>query len=1053
MNFSTIWAGCFLLLSLPAFAASPLATVSAPPSASASGLSAAPGLSGDGRRVVFLSSAKNLVSNDDLAPSVDVFVRDPATGQTTLISVNSSGTGGGNDDSAAPVISSDGRFVAFESLASNLVPNDTNQASDIFVRETGAGVTRLASVSSGGQLAGGDSRRPLISSDGRRVFFESTACNLTAEPKAAEAADIFVRDFQLGLTRLVSISAAGTAAQEWNSRAELCSITPDGTRAAFVSSRTNLTAGGTNLYGDVFVRDVEANTTFWASADVAGWLGGASRGYRCFGAVLSADGRSVVFKATTVGASLPEAVWLFRRDLAGGLTEVVSTNAYPFTWPAVSADGRYVAYDALVATQAVVWVWDAREQRSDPVSLSLGTGPSHSPVLSQNGAALAFLHAASDAASSNSSPAVRFQIFAGNRSATNDRLFQLQLVSASLDGQPSPAEHEFRRLVLSSDGSQLAFESTAETLVADDLNLAMDVFVRDLAGGTTQLVSQRQAERPARTSAAGAFTAAPDCLSADGRYLVVASPNNNLAALDTNWATQVVLHDLQTGTSVQMGPFTNNAGLPVMSANGRYVAYVRPPCQGGAGAPIGYSALSDLWRYDRLAHTTELINATYNGTPSVPQRAGGPLSISPDGRWIAFASGAPDLVQGVSGDTYSPHVYLRDMLIGTNQLISQSTAGVPGDAGSSIPVLSPDARWVMFTSTADNLGPWPHRYVWESNLYVRALWTNVTRMVSLNDARTGTLGYIPPAAFSADSRFIVFGTASNRIFVHDLANQTNALVAERAANPSISADGRLVVAETRGPSPTQIVLWDRTTGASNLISLNRAGTGGGNGPSTGPLITPNGCYVVFASKASDLVADDDNGVSDIFVRDRVHNTTLLVSRGPTGRPGRGSSLKPVLGAEGTTVVFSSFAADLVDADYNDARDVFVLRFAAADSDHDGLDDDWEMAYFGTLANDGTGDYDGDGLTDYAEFLAGTDPINDGSVLRVFILRSVSSPAVTLLWPATPGRTYRVQYKDDLATGPWTDLPGQPAYTQDTGAQQDTTVSAGTRRFYRVILQN
>src|SRR5947208_15602856 len=88
-----------------------------------------------------------------------------------------------------------------------------------------------------------------------------------------------------------------------------------------------------------------------------------------------------------------------------------------------------------------------------------------------------------------------------------------------------------------------------------------------------------------------------------------------------------------------------------------------------------------------------------------------------------------------------------------------------------------------------------------------------------------------------------------------------------------------------------------------------------------------------------------------------------------------------------------------------------------------MDDDWEMAYFGTLARDGGGDFDGDGQTDLQEFLAGTDPTNSGSVLRVLTLTSLGGGGARLIWSAAPGKTYRVQFKDNLDEAGWNSLPG------------------------------
>src|SRR5258705_1377063 len=108
-----------------------------PLNVSGAGGSFAPLFSADGRFVVFTSQANNLVTNDDLAPHLDVFARDLLTSHTTLVSVNSTGIGGGNDNSVSPSNSSNGQFVAFESAASNLAGTDTNQSRAIYLRDLG----------------------------------------------------------------------------------------------------------------------------------------------------------------------------------------------------------------------------------------------------------------------------------------------------------------------------------------------------------------------------------------------------------------------------------------------------------------------------------------------------------------------------------------------------------------------------------------------------------------------------------------------------------------------------------------------------------------------------------------------------------------------------------------------------------------------------------------------------------------------------------------------------------------------------------------------------
>ena len=201
-----------------------------------------------------------------------------------------------------------------------------------------------------------------------------------------------------------------------------------------------------------------------------------------------------------------------------------------------------------------------------------------------------------------------------------------------------------------------------------------------------------------------------------------------------------------------------------------------------------------------------------------------------------------------------------------------------------------------------------------------------------------------------------------------------------------------------------------------------------------------------------VTANDTNGWTDVFLRDLVANTTLLVSLNAAGTaPGNRLSSTAVMAADGRTIVFQSFASDLASGDLNNAKDVFMLRLNAGDSDHDGLPDDWEIAYFGDLAQDGEGDFDHDGSTNRQEYLAGTNPANNASVFQVLTLTALSNGQTTLLWSAVAGRTYRVQFKDDLERPGWTDLGGEVTADGTQASAVDPDTSAASHRFYRVVL--
>ena len=164
-------------------------------------------ISADGRYVAFTSKATNLVIND-ANEAGDIFVHDRQTGTTERVSVASDGTEG-TSDSLAPALSADGRYVVFTSEATNLVASDTNGTHDIFVHDRQTGITERVNVASDGTEANGRSWHPVLSGGGRYVAFESSATNLVAEDTNRRN-DVFVHDRQTGITERVSVASDGT---------------------------------------------------------------------------------------------------------------------------------------------------------------------------------------------------------------------------------------------------------------------------------------------------------------------------------------------------------------------------------------------------------------------------------------------------------------------------------------------------------------------------------------------------------------------------------------------------------------------------------------------------------------------------------------------------------------------------------------------------------------------------------------------------------------------------------------------------------------------------
>ncbi|MBZ0320392.1 MAG: hypothetical protein K8L91_28525 [Anaerolineae bacterium] len=246
-------------------------------------------ISANGRYVAFESTATNLVSGDTNG-EVDVFVHDRQTNTTTRVSVAAGGTQG-NDPSNTPTISADGRFVAFESFATNLVSGDTNGQYDVFVHDRQTATTTRVSVATGGtQATGGMSANSVISADGRYVAFDSAATNLVTGDTNTQR-DVFVHDRQTNTTTRVSVATGGTQATGTIGGSVFPAMSGDARYVVFVSMATNLVPGDTNAVQDAFVHDRQTNTTNRASVGV----GGIQANSHTFSSAISADGRLIAF--------------------------------------------------------------------------------------------------------------------------------------------------------------------------------------------------------------------------------------------------------------------------------------------------------------------------------------------------------------------------------------------------------------------------------------------------------------------------------------------------------------------------------------------------------------------------------------------------------------------------------------------------------------------------------------------------------------------------------------------------------------------------------------
>jgi Tol biopolymer transport system component len=1010
-----------------------------PPSLSGNDFSSLPTLTPDGRLFVFVSGASNLTTNDSassrLGPVLNVFVRDHATRQTTLVSVTTDGLHGGNGNSISPEISADGRYVVFESEASNLSSNDTNNAPDIFVRDLQAGRTILVSVNADATGTGNrGSTDPIISPDGRFVVFESGATNLVRGEPFIIGSDVYVRDLELGTTTILSRDLLPTDTGSFGSSASAvtASISTNGARVAFINADLSRRDG-------IFVRDLISGKVSWVNAQAGAILGTPANRVQVFDAQISGNGRYVAYTANAGWSSA-----ILRYDIDNDSTTVVATNAIIFgqvglsrSGASITPDGRFVLYEATtnyVGTDNSLFVWDDQSESSSLATPNAaGTGPAGGrftqSVLSSDGRWLSFISSSTDLVTN---------ALTGTPQAFVRDLVLGQTRLLSVDAQGEPVSDEVLDIALPSADGRLAVFGTAAAIDGGDRNNVEDIYLRDTDAGLTELVSRVPPQAEART-AAGWSTANVGGVSANGRLIVFQSTAENLVAGDTNGVQDVFLRDLQSGTTALVSVSTNGGSAngasfhPVISLDGTHVAFLSRATDLASGAT---NNLPGLYVRDLVSATTILASRAPDGTAMGADPAGTPF-ISADGTVAVYGSPAAS-TPGVV-DLF--HVDLQ-----TGNTLRVNDAQVVGWFGCSS-----DGRYVGYTAGA------PHNTV--------VVWDAQTQTNIFVGARTGLLGQL----LSPDGRTLYYSSAGllRSVDIVSGADVQIGLLVQPAPIGSVatSADQRWVayVASNQaapvagGPDTsgvTDIVLFDRQAVLpfGTLITRNRNRSSAA-GPSDSPVLSADGRFLAFRSYAADLAAGDSNAISDVFVFDRQNNNIVLLSRSATGGSGNAMSLRPILSANGNTLVFTSVASDLVSGDDNSMSDVFALALAdslAADSDHDGLPDAWEMYFFGTLDQTGSDDFDQDGYSNLAEFIAGTDPTDPGAAFRIQSASSADGQ-LSMSWNITPFRTYRIEFKDDLSATDWSPSTEAPVVSGNLARFAPALALDSSQRFYRVVV--
>ncbi|HWH67862.1 MAG TPA: hypothetical protein VNT26_00635, partial [Candidatus Sulfotelmatobacter sp.] len=692
---------------------------------------------------------------------------------------------------------------------------------------------------------------------------------------------------------------------------------------------------------------------------------------------------------------------LLRYSLQTGQTEIVHTNAAVQTTAYEDArsleltpDGRYLVFVAntngTTGITTCILRWDGETGGMSLVSANLSNQVSTAsicdwPTLDASGRYVAFLSSAANMVTNTVVGDFHLYLRDVDSGTT-------ALIDAEPNGVGSAAMSPATLPRLSADARFVAFESTDANLVANDRNRDADVFVRDLAGGATELISTHDPALASLTANGPSMLNSANALSSDGRYLVFATEADNLGGNDTNGCRDIFVRNLAAGTNLLVSVATNGwtgdsvSSEPTISPEGQFVAFTSSADNLVAGDS---NKAQDVFVRDLQSGTTTLVSVNSTGTGPGNNDSYSPV-VSAGGRYVLFRSKATNLATGLSS---TENLFLRDLQAGATYALT--TLGASGQPA----VMTPDGRWVAFGGAFSYGSTYSYLYMWNTQAAQRSYTNTLQPSVSLSRL-----------AMTPDGQRVayVFGTTAARWLYVAVPQVRTSLQIESVtalntyADLRLSADGRYLAysrAPLTGTGAKQVYLYDLQAGASVLVShAYDNGATLGDGASDYLDLSSNGRFLAYRSISTNLVALDTNGVPDIFLYDRQtgNNTLLSASRYGWGS-GNNRSLTPIFSADGQTLAFQSWASDLVAGDCNHNGDVFAY-----------------------------------------------------TLLTMSLLPAAAADQGPLIcWPVMPGKSYRVQFKNSLTDADWQDLAGAMT-TVGTKAYLQDLAPANTQRFYRVV---
>jgi Tol biopolymer transport system component len=738
--------------------------------------------SADLRYVVFESYADNLVAGDSNRRG-DIVLVDRVANTRAVISRTAAAAADG--DSFGADISADGNTIVFSSAASNLVADDSNQQTDVFVLNRLTGDLRRLLPGVGVQ-PDGLSREARISDNGQRIAFTSNATNWVGDDSNG-VADVFVYDLAGNTVQRASLTSASLEASGYIGMPD---INLDGSCVLFHAVSGDFVPGDQNGTQDVFVRDLGEQETSRVSIGFDGReseqvVSGSGRIIDCGTAVFASFDGDLAFPDMGPG------VWLYRHS--PGSTDLVydiSTTNFSAANYALSRSGLYLMFG--LEFDALEGISDLQRINLSNLSVTALSGRSGLPgvIADDGGTVIAHSEGSLTAADRNVIEDMFLATFGGSFEVLSTPASAAPVLVAN--GASGRADHAdpltpgagTRTQSISGDGNLVLFNSLATNIVAGDTNDFEDVFLRDRSSGTTTRLSLA----PGGVQGNGLSRA--NDISADGRFVTFESCASNLVAGDGNALCDAFLLDRQTQAIERInvssaGIEANGQGDPIrghwsrVSDDGRYVVFVSTAINLVAGTS---TVARRVYLRDRQTSTTSLIS---------PGRS---PAITADGRYVAYAS--------------NPGIRLWDRQSGLSEDISIGVGAAPEDNFSDWPSLSDDGRHVAFYSNSSNLVVDDANG--EADVFVRdrqlATTTLVSRQVGAAEQIIG--GSI--AEISADGRYVVYvpglssvgdffdsrgmlcdlqtGEIKSFVALSDVVNGRYSIM-----RPRISADGSTVV--------------------------------------------------------------------------------------------------------------------------------------------------------------------------------------------------------------------------------------------------------------------